>query len=615
MIRTLICLSAAVAVGAAAYDVEFERLGPPTKPRPLENLSFVTSAADHGVKVWGIRDIMIASEALGINTATGKTTVFDFTKYGRAQIQQAPNGNLYFHSASTRSGGLFFKYDAAADKLIKLGVSSKTAQYMLRTLMTDDGIFYVPSYPKTELNILDTNTDTIKKSVVIGSDKRQNYISSICEDAAKNLFMVLGLHHTELWSYQPATGEKKQILPEQLVNAPKRVTVTLFTGVDGHVYAVVGDKKFVCRPDRLEQVEKLPAAKKGQPILTPDGKVPVRVTSEGELELKDAKSGQITRIKTDVPPTYSSIYTVGCEYDGWIYGGAFGPATAFRCRPATGEMQDLGVITAGTIQIYDVIPVKDGVLFSSYMSGNLDFYHPATGKMKHVRNMTATSGQERAPDMTRAGNGKIYGGTLPIKGHLGGAIFELDPETFAGREWVEVVPKQSIQCVAPVKDEKNLIFAGSNIAGGTSAEPEAKEACVLLFDVENGKTVWEAKPLPGEKNYHFAVTAKNGLIYGIGATTRKFYVVDPAQRKVTAVGDIPGEGTIRLCRQLAPDGSIIGIVGKDLLAINPADHTVKVIASHDSLAGIINQVYLAPDGTLYYGGRANLWKAKLKPAQ
>jgi outer membrane protein assembly factor BamB len=613
MFRIMLMLCAVWGLAVGSAEVTFESLGAPSKPKEVGAFQFITTDAACDSTIWGMRDIGSACAMVGVNARTGRSTVFDFTRYGRAKMAPAPNGGIYIHAAGP-AGGRFFKYDPATGKLSDLGQSSKTATYMLATLMTADGVFYAPTYPGTELNAIDTATDTVLKSVAIADDERQKYINAIEQDADGVLYVRLGLRHPEIWSYRPATGEKQQLLPEAVIGRIKPTDVGVVKGGDGRVYLQIEQDIFRCRADRLEKADEIPPPAKRPALVTADGLTPLRINSDGELELTAAppqKGAPVTKVKTDVPPIHPSIYSVSCERDGWIYGGTLLPAATFRYRPATGEMQDLGRLGGGGIQVYDLINLPGGILLSSYTGGNLDFYHPESGKKKPVRNLTASSGQERVPGFALAANGKVYGGTIPVKAKLGGAIVEIDPETLQVREWANVAPKQSIPCVAPVKDQP-LVFAGSTIGGGSSAIPEAAEAVVLLFDPASGKTVWEGKPLSGETNYNYAAATPAGLICGLGDRTRRYYLFDPVARRVLATGDLPPtEGRVRLCRQTAPDGRVIGIAGDQLFAIDPVAHRLDVLGRHPSLTKIIYHVWLSPAGTLYYGAEGELWKAQL----
>ncbi|MGE4565217.1 MAG: hypothetical protein AB7F32_10125 [Victivallaceae bacterium] len=607
---------AGMAVPATA-EVTFEALGAPSRAKEVDSFPFATTDGAGNVTVWTMRDIGSACAMIGINTRSGKSTVIDFTRYGRAKMALGPNGAIYIHTAGG-AGGRFFRYDPAAAKLTDLGVSSRTATYMLQTLMTPEGIFYVPTYPGTEVNAVDTKTDRILKSVKVATDVRQKYITGIQGDRDGVIYLRLGLDHPEIWSYQPAAGTKKQLLPETYFEKFKPGDPELRPGNDGGVYLKLpGGESYRCFADRLEKIDKIPPLPPRTPVLTAEKLAPLRLNSDGELELAPAPvkpGGAVSKIKTDTPPIHPEIYSVSCESGGWLYGGTIQPAAAFRYRPDTGEKEDLGRLGGGAIQIYDLLPVGDNLFISSYTGGHIDTFNTKTGEKKHIGSLTKLAGYERIPCLILAPNRKIYGGAIPVKAKLGGAIIEIDPATGTMRYWKDVIPKLSIPCVAPVKASP-LIFAGTSTSGGTSAIPEAKEACVLLFDPESGKAVWQGNPLPGETGYHFATATPSGLICGIGASTRGYYLFDPATRQVTATGKLPPEGALRLCRQVLPDGRVIGVAGNQLFAIDPTSGKLEIPGRHPSLGKIIHQIWLSPRGELFYGSEGVLWRARFSGAQ
>src|SRR5262249_9187116 len=128
------------------------------------------------------------------------------------------------------------------------------------------------------------------------------------------------------------------------------------------------------------------------------------------------------------------IYSVGCEHGGKIYGGGFQPAHLFELDPATGALRDLGHVTGGNIQIYDVFSHPRGLFLSSYMGANLDFLAPTRPLRKgenprHIAALSQEYQQERAQQIALGPDGMLYTGTIPVKGHLGGALVRVDPHS------------------------------------------------------------------------------------------------------------------------------------------------------------------------------------------
>jgi hypothetical protein len=61
---------------------------------------------------------------------------------------------------------------------------------------------------------------------------------------------------------------------------------------------------------------------------------------------------------------------------------------------------------------------------------------------------------------------------------------------------------------------------------------------------------------------------------------------------------------------VGPDGLIVGVVDDAVWAIDPADHSSRVLARHDSIAGA-HGFMVTEDGVLYYGSHTHVWRCDL----
>ena len=63
---------------------------------------------------------------------------------------------------------------------------------------------------------------------------------------------------------------------------------------------------------------------------------------------------------------------------------------------------------------------------------------------------------------------------------------------------------------------------------------------------------------------------------------------------------------------VGPEGLIVGLVGDMVWAIDPSDHSARVLAQHDSIAAAFGFT-VTDDGVLYYGSRTHVWRCRLFP--
>ncbi|MCX6898718.1 MAG: hypothetical protein NT105_08470 [Verrucomicrobia bacterium] len=585
----------------------FEDLGEPVRLRELQ-MQAVTRDSGNGYMAWSDYETSDKRTLVGIHLDSGDVTWVDLTRFGITHIQmiQADDGNLY---AYTGSPGHFLKYDVAKRELTDLGVPAKPASYWLGNAVGPDGKFYVGAYPQARLVRCDPRTGKVENLGRLPGDPKQCYLLHPAASADNIIYCPVGLHHQELWAVDSKTGAKKQILPESLTKAQGCPRVWL--AADGNVYGESGSAKFRCHPDRVELGEtKAPAPRK--PLLAGD-KIVGSINAAGKLALTNVKTRKVTLLQTRYEGAPRSIFSVSCERDGKIYGGTFSPAITFCYDTRSGKLTDLGALAVNKVQIYDTLNHPSGLFLSSYMPATVDFFDPTKSikRQDNPRHVVTVKSQERPVQLTLGPDGMIYSGTFPSKGRLGGALVRINPADFSHKVWVNVIPNQSIFSVAAVPELGGL-FCASSIQGGSSAIPTEKEAFVFLWDCQRETVAFRAQPVAGTKNYGAVVRARNGLLYGIAGT--KYYVFDPAQRKVVFTSALPVKSLRfpELSDEPAdPRGLIYGVGDDAVFAIDPADHSAKIVVRDKSLSHAFG-FFVTQDETLYYGCGSRLMRCRLR---
>ncbi|MFA7006496.1 MAG: hypothetical protein WC429_20810, partial [Verrucomicrobiia bacterium] len=564
---------------AADTSFTFEDLGEPVRVREL-TMQLVTREPEGGFMAWSTYGASDKRALVGVRLDNGELTWVDLTRFGGTHIQviQADDGNLYVYCGSP---GHFLKYDVAKRELTDLGVPAKPASYWLGNAVGPDGKFYVGAYPQACLVRCDPSTGKVENLGRLPDDPKQFYLLYPAVSTDNVIYCPVGLHHRELWAVDAATGTKKQILPPALTKAQGAPRVWL--AADGRVYGESGSAKFRCHPDRIEINETKPPAPR-KPLVAGD-KIVGSINAAGKLALTDVKTRKITLLQTRYEGAPRSIFSVSCERDGKIYGGTFSPAITFCYDTRSGKLTDLGRLSTAPIQVYDTLNHPSGLFLSSYMLASVDFFDPARPikKPDNPRRIVTVTGQERPAQLTCGPDGMIYTGTFPSKGRLGGALVRVNPNDFSSKVWVNVITNQSIFSLAAVPELGGL-FCSSSIRGGSSAIPTEKEAFVFLWDCQRETVVFRAQPVAGTTHYGAVVRARNGLLYGIAGT--KYYAFDPAQRKTVFTGALPVK-SLRFHElsdePAGPRGLIYGVGDDAVFAIDPTDHSAKIVARDASL--------------------------------
>jgi hypothetical protein len=601
----------------AASSYTLEKIERPVRlPLPLD---FVTTSAQGNHIVWGNLGASDATrrELVGVDFKTGKLILVNLAKYGISNANlcfKKDNNTIYIFSGLP---GRFFKYKIAENKLTELQPVSH-ATYWMRTsyAIAPDSKIYVGVFPDAAVMVLDPATEKVTLIDNISTDRREQYVINPAASDDNILYFPVGMHHAELWSYNPQTGAKKQILPANLTAAYGHPTV--WTGTDGNVYGSVGNIQFLCKENSIETGKTMLPRQKPAANIS-NGKIAKEIDIKGHLVLEDAASHQQTLIPTQFDNSAVTVVGIHTLFQGKLYGSSHKPGLCFSYDPQTGGFENLGRLTRGAVRVYDMLPYKKGMYMSSYVGGYIDYYQPGK-ETKSVVALWKDDEQERPLQFAMGSDQQIYAVSQPVKGHLQGALIRIDPKNNNTKVWRDIFGELSPTSITTVP-ETGKLFITCTIAGGTSAVPKAKEAEVLLWNPQTEKVSTRLQPIAGATDYGRAICAANGLIYGCAG--KEYYVFDPKLCKVIYRGKIPDMDNVRsvisplLCAQQVGQQKLIYGVERNsgaLLQINPANNQMKVVARDKSLKQI-REAYISPDGILYYGSGAELMRCRLTPQE
>ena len=110
--------------------------------------------------------------------------------------------------------------------------------------------------------------------------------------------------------------------------------------------------------------------------------------------------------------------------------------------------------------------------------------------------------------------------------------------------------------------------------------------------------------------------AGSGIVYGVEGRGNRYYAFDPVARETVFTGELPVKTPHfpELADEpFGPRGLIYGLGDDAIFAINPADHTAKIIGRHPALK-VAWGFCVAHDGMLYFGVQGHLMRCQL-PSQ
>jgi hypothetical protein len=333
------------------------------------------------------------------------------------------------------------------------------------------------------------------------------------------------------------------------------------------------------------------------------------------LRIQNPSTKEEKEISFQYEASGAHIFVVGLGPDARIYGSSMLPLRLFVYDPKNGSLVNLGRASHVDGEIYSMGVLDDQLYLCSYPTARLSIYDPkkplrfGNQEDDNPRDIGPLGGeQDRPRAMITGPHGKIYIGSYPDYGHLGGAISVYDPKKDEKRVYRYIIQNQSIVSLAYI-EKLDLIAAGSSIIGGGGTRAIEKEAKLILWDLKEEKKIFEITPVPEAKTI-FSLAAINGEIYGI-MNNEKVFVFDPAKREVKKVFDLEFKEPREISLQPGPDGKLYGLSKEAIFSIDPTDDHVSLVAKPsvpiDSGMAILGR-------KIYYGSGANLYEFEI-PAQ
>lgn len=278
--------------------------------------------------------------------------------------------------------------------------------------------------------------------------------------------------------------------------------------------------------------------------------------------------------------------------DGAIYMSGYPGGTGSKYDPVSGETTSFGMGQAeGMAYIGNKLYLG---VYPGAVIYEMDVSQP--GQLKEVFRI---EGEDR-PFIMTAGGGKLYIGTIPDYGELGGALTIYDPETGEHQIFYDVIYNQSIVGIA-YRDGK--LYGSTSVDGGEGINPTEKEAKMFVWDLEtNEKTIEFVPNLPG------AVTVPDmisGLTFGPdgllwGAADGIIFAMDPDTLEIVKSKVIYPEVSYYgkwqpVYAKWGQDGLLYTTLAGQLTVIDP------VTLEHARL-GTTAVMTLGDDGHIYYRG-------------
>lgn len=312
--------------------------------------------------------------------------------------------------------------------------------------------------------------------------------------------------------------------------------------------------------------------------------------------------GTLKQAVMPLPKQPIDLHITGQGPNGKIYAGGFLPGGMGIYDPGT------GLSTNNSIgQTEGMTSIGDKMYFGTYPGANIFEYDTTKPWRSSGTNRTVnklfdlkTEHLQDRPFAMLGAENKLFIGTVPDYGKLGGAFSVYDPATHDLSVHTQIVPNQSIVSLA-YKNGK--IYAGSSIRGGLGSTPTESEAKLLVWDIAKGVKEKELVPVPGKGAITSLIEGPDGNIWGFAMGT--LFIYDPSSGEVVYQDEKFPEagGQWRDASLLiGKDGLVYGTMSGKLFSIHPEDKKLTIMRNQ---AAWLSRDHM---GNLYFVTGNELWR-------
>ncbi len=273
-----------------------------------------------------------------------------------------------------------------------------------------EGVIWAGGYPRLHLVSFDFNTREIKDHGQM--DPTEAYISTIAVDDRGWVYLGIGTARSNLVAYNPATGERRQLVDEE-----DRITGGghVYPGVDGQVYGSNAEQWYRMYDGQATEIQQADAEEEKDvgsiywPNTTfdlPDGRRVIEYAMpESYMKIYDPKTDETKTITFAYETEGAHISGTGVGPDGKIYASSGHPMHMIVYDPTTGKLGDLGPIPdIGNGHINMIARQSQYVLGGSYGGGRLWAYdttkpwNPSGGRPAFAMSAEQLADRGRIPD-------------------------------------------------------------------------------------------------------------------------------------------------------------------------------------------------------------------------
>mgnify|MGYP005835922189 CR=1 FL=1 len=528
------------------------------------------------------------------------------------------NGKFY-----TGEAGYLLEFDPATREFTFSGKPHAESGHFVGKSIIDgpDGLIWIGTHPRSHLVSYDPASHEFHDYGQL--DPAEQYFNYLAYDDTGWFYAGIGTARMSLVACNPATGEKRQLLPDD-----QRVvgSASVYRGTDGKAYGSAGSNWYRLSAgeatpiDRSEAAPVEPNGQTGYGGRTggfPDGRTWRVSLEDGWVEVTDPATNTPRRIVLEYESGGALLTSMVAGPDGKVYVSSCHPMHFVSYDPAADRLTDLGAVAnVGGGNFCDMATQGHYICAPSYSSGIFHLFdttRPFNGGFgedpnprelarwpQDISRPRATIGHPDGRHIFMAG----FAGYGRVGGGLG--IYDLQTEQATLVTHENLIPNQSTIALRVLPDD--------NLVGGTSIEapggghPLADEAVIYVYDWQAGRVLCQIAPVPGARAIVNLEVDADGKVYGV-ASGGQFFVFDPATREIIHRADLSDlGGALRSGLSRRPDGRVYAIFSRAVARIEPGSFAVTALANPPvpitAGLGIVGE-------RLYFCSGASIWSYRL----
>ncbi|MES2221069.1 MAG: hypothetical protein V4587_08900 [Acidobacteriota bacterium] len=510
-----------------------------------------------------------------------------------ADVAQAPNGDIYY---GTYPGAHLVRYDPHAGTVTDLGRAADE-NYLRNVAVTPDGIVLCGVGTRRS-RILAYDPKTHKFSELEPAKYRDTGVSTrplvtthYIAQPAPDQVLVYDVHTLKLlhvFPLQDASGFNLLDADHLLYQEGQAIyVIDLRNGAKKIYYATPG------------------SVANGRWYLAPHGNLlGLRVQSYVYV---DVKSRHMEKHRIPIDGLGQEVLWLRSAPDGLIYGGPGLGQTMFSYDPGTQKLKSYDQVIDQSGEIYYAIPHNGKFYTISYVEATLAVFDPSRawdqGDVADSNPRTILripKDQYRPVGGIHLGpGGKMYIGTQPDYGLVGGALSIFDPATEKLDVYRNIIPNEEIGAIAT---DDRYVYCEADSGGGGGSKPIASGVHFFVWDTQLKKVVFD-HVFPDGSAFG-AIAAVHGHAYFV--VHDKLMDYNQATQILASIYSFDTPRRVPLeSLQAAKDGTLWGILGKELAHIDPSAHKVDFFP--DTAGHATSGLTIGADGAIYFGSNTDVW--------